>query len=313
MIALPSSYQPDYSPASGSLPYRQLAAGLPPGTDTGRAHIRSAPALTVGIGGETPLGISIWIRTAWSTQLQPALAVLKGGAVHGFQVAGWSRYPSLHPNLATDHEHNLYLTWIDAAGKSLPVYLASTAPAFRAAQDSVTGRDVRIGLERLLGRLVSALGLALFALSWLVLPGFCLISSLFIVREDSLDTDRGMALLLLIIGAHWAGRFLFSADILNNLPRMSDLPLIFPLGTLLLPNTWAYLPNELHLPLIIAPIMPYLIPSLTLAAGAIATRLAYLNRVRYPSLVPAYAILAAVDLFLSIQIYALAHYDPVSF
>ncbi len=313
LISLPPAYQPAYEAASGPLPYQQLAAALPSGTEAHPAHLRSAPALVAGKDGETPLGINVWVRTAWSTQLQPALAILEEGTVKGFQVAGWSRYPSLHPSLAADANRNLYLTWIDAAGKTFPVYLATTAPSLRAKLDEVRRDDLRVGLERLLGRMVSALGLVLFGLSWLILPGFCLIVALFVVREDSLDTSRGKALLFLMIGVHWAGKFLFTSGILASLPRMSDLPLIFPLGTLLFPSTWAYLPNKLQLPALIAPVMPYLVPTLTLVAGALVTRLAYLNRSKYPSLVPAYAILAAVDLFLALQIYALAYYDPVNF
>jgi hypothetical protein len=312
-IDLPASYQPDYDPANGPLPYRQLAAPLTAAAVANRAHTRTAPATVSGISTEVPLALSLWVRTAWSPQLQPGLVIVADGEVKGFQIVGWSRYPSIHPTLETGADGSLYLAWIDAAGREFPVYLATTAPRLRESWDELNRNDMRIELERFLGRLVSALGLALVALSWLVLPGFGLIVALFVVREDSLDTSRGRALLFSLVGLHWAGKYLLASGMLTHLPRMSDLPLIFPLGPLLFPGTFAYLPNELRLPALIAPAVPYLVPSLTLLAGAIVTRLAYLGRKKHRSLVPAYVILAAVDLFCSLQIYALAHYDPVSF
>jgi hypothetical protein len=241
------------------------------------------------------------------------LVILDDGKVKGYQVVGWTRYPSLHPSLAADDDGDLYLAWLDATGSTFPVYLATTDPSLLAVWDRLTVDDLTVTLTQIMGRLVSAMGVALMAVSWIILPGFFLVVALFVIREDNLDSFRGQVVLLLLIGLHWAGKFLFTPEVLTSLPRLSDLPLIFPQLTLLVPGELAYLPQQAHLPAFIAPLMAYVLPVLTLIAGAIVARLFYLKRVKYPSFVVAYIIVAAVDIFLTIQIYALTHYDPVKF
>jgi hypothetical protein len=50
-----------------------------------------------------------------------------------------------------------------------------------------------------------------------------------------------------------------------------------------------------------------------MGAGVFVASLAYIRPVKYPSLVPAYLIIAVTDLFLALQIYALTYHDPVKF
>jgi len=312
-LAVPPRYQPDYAPASGSLPYRQLALALPFDKASSGTPLHTLPATTEGQVQEIPLATSLLLRTRWSPQIQPALLVLKEGRLKGFQVAAWTRHPSLHPTLVEDAEGNLYYAWLDAEGKTSAVYLASTAPALKAAWDSLAGDDLLVSLERLFGRAISAVALIVVALSWLILPGFFLILALFVFREDSLLTSRGQVVLLILIGAHWAGKYLVAPDALTMLPKLSELSLIFPLLPVLAPEVFAYLPNQLHLPPFVALWIPYLIPSLTLLAGVLVMRLLYLRRNRHPNLVLAYLIVAVVDLFLAMQIYALTYHDPIKF
>jgi hypothetical protein len=112
---------------------------------------------------------------------------------------------------------------------------------------------------------------------------------------------------------HWAGKLLLTGDLLNSLPKLRDLPLLFPWMTLLAPETLAYLPNQLGLPSGVSALMPFVLPGLTLVAGALVARVVYLRRVKEPHAIPAYLIMAAVDVFLAIEIYALTHYDPMQF
>lgn len=312
-IALPSSYPPDYAAASGTLPYRQLAPTLPPTAVAYRTDVLGTPATIAGQRDEVPLALSASFRTDWSAEFQPALVVFAEGKAAGYQAVAFTRFPSLFPALAVDGERNLYLAWVDIRGSERPVYLASTAPSLRGAWDRIGTGDLLVALEQLSGRIVSALGVILPAISWIILPGFFLVVMLFIFREDSLYETRGWILLYVITGMHWAGKFLFSADILTTLPRLKDLPLIFPLSTLLAPGTLAYLPNQASLPQFLAPLVPFIVPSLTLATGALVSRLVYLKRVKEPHAVPAYAILAVVDVFLAIQIYALTFFDPMRY
>jgi hypothetical protein len=317
-IVLPAPYPPDYVELNEVLPYRQLAAPLPATATAYRAGIRTAPsaldnAFSDGFTEEGLLGAGLEVRTRWSSRLQPALVVFEKGSIKGYQVVDWTRYPSLHPSLASDDEGNLYITWIDAAGQDFPVYLAATASGLRAAWDTPTGMDFAIALERLFGRAISALGLLVIGLSWIILPGFLLIFSLLIFREDSLRTRHGAMLLLILVFGLWAGKYLFTPDIIQSLPKLRDLPLIFPLLTLVFPQVLAFLPNQLALPAFVAPLVPYLVPGLTIVAGAGVARLAYLSRTRYPGVVPAFLIVAVVDLFLALQVYALNYYDPVAF
>jgi len=312
-LAVPARYQPNYAPASGSLPYRQLALSLPFDKASSGTPLHTLPATTEGQVQEIPLAASLLLRTRWSPQIQPALLVLKEGKLKGFQVVAWTRHPSLHPSLAEDAEGNLYYAWLDAEGNASAVYLATTAPALKAAWDRLERDDLRVALERLSGRAISAVALIVIALSWLILPGFLLILALFVFREDSLLTVRGKVVFLILIGAHWVGKYLVAPDVLTMLPKMSELPLIFPLLPVLAPGVFAYLPNQLHLPPFVALWIPYLIPSLTLLAGVLVMRLLYLRRSRHPNLVLAYLIVAVIDLFLAMQIYALTYHDPIKF
>ena len=312
-LAVSPRYQPDYAAANGSLPYRQLAAPLPLERTTGGTPLHTLPTTTKGQAREIPLAASLVFRTRWSPQIQPALLVLQNGRLQGFQVVAWTRHPSLYPALTADAQGNLYYAWLDAEGKTFAIYLASTSPPLRAAWDSLTGGDVQIALERIFGRLVSAVALIVVALSWLILPGFFLILALFVSREDSLLTVRGKIVFLILITTHWAGKYLVTPEVLTMLPRMSELPLVFPLLTVLAPEVFAYLPNQLHLPPFVAPWLPYLIPSLTLLVGLWVMHLLYLRRSKQPNLVLAYMFLAAIDLFLSMQLYALVYHDPIKF
>ena len=312
-IALPASHPSDYAPADGRLPYRQLAPALPSTAVAYGADVRGTPSTVAGRTGEVPLALSMQIRTDWSAEFQPALVVLEAEKTVGYQVVGMTGSPSLSPVLTADADGQLYMAWVDARGREYPVYLATTAPAVRAAWDRFSANDLALALEQLLGRIVSAAGVALLGLSWLILPGFFLVITLFIFREDYLYTSRGWIVLYVLTGMHWAGKLLFTGDLLNSLPKLRDLPLLFPWMTLLAPEMLAYLPNQLGLPPGISPLMPFVLPGLTLLAGALVARVVYLRRVKEPHAIPAYLIMAAVDVFLAIEIYALTHYDPMQF
>lgn len=312
-IALMPSYPPEYEQASGPFSYRQLAGGVPATAVAYRTDVRGAPVTVSGQHGEVPLALSALVRTAWSPEFQPALVILQDGQTKGYQLVGLTRFPSLDPVLALDAGRQLYMAWIDATGKEYSVYVATTAPAIRAAWDRIGTGDLAVALEQLLGRMISALGVVLLGISWIILPGFFMVVTLFIFREDSLFTARGWTVLYLLVGMHWAGKFIFSPGFLTTLPRLSDLPLIFPLSTLLAPETLAYLPNQVGLPGFLAPLVSYLLPTLTLAIGALVARVVYLKRAREPHAVLAYLIIAVVDIFLAVEIYALTHFDPMRF
>lgn len=312
-LAVSPGYQPDYAAASGSPPYRQLAPPLPLDKIASATPVHTLPATTQGQVHEIALAASLVLRTRWSPQIQPALLVVKAGRLEGFQVVAWTRHPSLHPTLAADGQGHLYYAWLDAEGREFAVYLASTAPALCSAWDSLTSTDLQVALERLFGRLVSAVALIVVALSWLILPGFFLLAALFVLREDTLLTTGGRVVFLVLVGLHWAGKYLVTPEILTMLPRLSDLPLIFPLLTVLAPHAFAYLPNQLHLPPFVAPWLSYLVPSLSLLAALSVTRLFYLRRTRRPNLVLAYMFLIVIDLFLSLELYALTYHDPIKF
>ncbi|MGD8491397.1 MAG: hypothetical protein PVJ26_17965 [Anaerolineae bacterium] len=312
-IVLPAAYPADYAPSSGLLPYRQLAPALPSTAAAYGAEVRGTPSTVTGRNGEVPLALSMQIRTDWSAEFQPALAVLEAEKATGYQVVGMTGSPSLSPVLAADADGQLYMAWVDARGREYPVYLATTAPAVRAAWDRLSSSDLALALEQLFGRIISAAGVALLGISWLILPGFFLVITLFIFREDYLYTSRGWIVLYVLTGMHWAGKLLLTGDLLNSLPKLRDLPLLFPWMTLLAPETLAYLPNQLGLPSGVSALMPFVLPGLTLVAGALVARVVYLRRVKEPHAIPAYLIMAAVDVFLAIEIYALTHYDPMQF
>ena len=283
-FTLPARYPPYYTESTGSFPYQRLAAPLS-GLTSPPAYFYQTPAVAVGQADELPVVVGMWVSLWEKLYLQPALVILDEGQVKGYQVIAWSEHSALQPLAATDGQSNLYVLWLDPlAPRRYKVYMTTTAPSLRQVWDMVTAADRREAVVRLAGRLMRAIGLLPVGVMWMVMPMLWLIVAYFLGDGGDLRQPWGRVALLVTVGLHWAGKYLLT-------PRFSFL---------------SYLPGLMGLPLVLSDWLPYVMPGLTLVMGLAVMRLVYLERQDYPTLAPAYLLAAAVDIMLSLEMYAQA-------
>jgi hypothetical protein len=304
-------FPPAYAPVSSEFSYQHLAPAYPDDWAGASADFYLSPAALTGKAAEAVWGLSMYARTQWGQQIQPALLVFDEGRLKGYQLAAWTAQQSWQPAVAADAQGNLYLAWLEMLGrqKGTFVYLASTAPVLRAAWDRPTTNDWRIELERISTRLVAAVGLALALVIWVVLPIVWIFFALFVLRTTSLVESKGRVVFLGAFILHWATKYLLIPGESTRLPSLGYLPLISPLLAQLAPNLVFRLAQSAPPPAWVG----FLVPCLTMAIALTVVHWVYLRWKKEPSALVAYLLFGLIDSFIALETYTLTYYDPMRF
>lgn len=284
-VRIAPTFPPASVPASGSFAYRALAQPL---EAAGRgARFLHAPASLPGQGGEAVLAVSAQFNTLSREEYQPTLIFMEGGRVQGYQAVTWTDHPSVDLVPAADASGNLYLAWNDVTGDAnhYPVYLATTAPHLQAVWARLSWSDLLTIAGDMLDRITSGISLLPLMAIWLALPFVWLFLAMWASRGD-LYGRRAMLVAFIALLVYVGSKYLLTFDILTHLPRL------------------AYMSPEM------GRVLVYVAPVLTLLASLGLTSPLFLRkggRDRSPVLL--YIVVAAVDMVLSISVYAIGYFE----
>lgn len=284
-VNLPPQFPPTLEPATGAFAYQGLAR---PATSAMRGTVfNQGPEALAGGGDEVVLAMSTQFSTRSREAFQPALIYFDEGAVSGYQAVTWTDHPSVDMALAADGQRNLYLAWTDVTGEAdrYPVYLATTADRLQSSWSRLSWNDYKAIGADLLNRIVSGLSLLPLAAIWLAFPFVWLFLAMWASRGD-LYGRRAWFVLVVALLVYVGSKYLLTFDILTHVPKL------------------AYLPPETGRVLI------YAVPVLTLLASLGLTSPLWLRRRgegRSPVLL--YIVIAAVDMVLSVSVYAIGYFE----
>ena len=259
-LDLPALARPGYAPATsapgnGRLNYRALAylgqephEEPPVRTDGGS---RWSPQALLGLWGHTTtdlvhepseytympyvipgergeLALVVANRMAMPRRegkIQVAFAVLQGGQVRGYQVAGRTRTIALRPVAVADSRGAIHLAWLEASGfGQYDLYYASTSPAVRDALNRLSTEDV---LDMFLGRAWdAATALAFFPvlIVWWFVPFAFLVFFQVSRPESDLRHRAGMVALVAAIVLYLLSKFLLFPALLWYAPYLDAVP-----------------------------------------------------------------------------------------
>ncbi len=278
-----------FFPPRTALQGEQVAYGpiAPEAASSRTASISRAPFVLDAPDNQTVLVTSALYMTRSRQEYQPTLVFLRDGQVLGYQALTWTDKPSIKPAAAADENRNLYVAWLDATGEShqYPVYLASTNPDLHAAWDRLTGRDYLVMAADLGSRVSTGVFLIPLTVIWVLLPFPLIILAMWLTHGD-LYGRRGRWLLIASLVVYWIAKYLFTFQVLENLPGLSSIS----------PAVGA--------------VLVYLVPLLTLALVAVPVWLIYVRRAGDDfSVMRAYFTIAVIDWLVSMAVYAIGYFE----
>jgi hypothetical protein len=275
MLDISDAARPSYVSASGSLPYRQLAAAAV-GTPSTVVY---TPAPLNAQNRELGIFLVGQVATSRQTSREVVWAIFENGELKGYQLPS-KVGNALRPRGVIDTYGNIHLTWLNAGGfGQYEVYYASTSSTVMAQLDRVTLQDRAVDFLNGVWSLAPAIGffppvILLWAFaSFLWIVGFYLVKVEGGMERRASQVAFVVAVLLYLFSKLFLmPGVLFYAPLLGRLP--SHLEFIPVLGTPLL--------------------------TLLVALGAVWF---YFRKRPYRSLLASYLIFVAVDALLSLIIY----------
>ncbi len=289
-LTIPSIIDLSYSPAEDN----NLLTGdrvdvsgqsLPTTTNLSEFSIKPGVAneLAVSVRARLP-----YLRNQQRNQI--GVIYLRDGSVGSYQLVSFTIANSLRPTLIQDDANQLYLSWIEAADDDFRVFYSSTSPDIKSALRSISVSEaVDIGAEMSFG-IFSGLLLVYFPMMWMVVPGFLMLFTSKLRRQDEPLLSLGtIASLLLSVAAYWFFKMFFLPDILTHVPFLNYLPM--------LPETW-HLAMRIFFPV-----------TITLISAFVAWKYTYARRRHSPFFT--LLIYMAIDSLLTMGIYGVALYGAL--
>jgi len=159
------------------------------------------------------------------SKIQVAFAVLQGGQMRGYQVAGRTRTIALRPVAVADSRGAIHLAWLEASGfGQYDLYYASTSPAVRDALNRLSTEDV---LDMFLGRAWdAATALAFFPvlIVWWFVPFAFLVFFQVSRPESDLRHRAGMVALVAAIVLYMLSKLMLFPALLWYAPFPDLVP-----------------------------------------------------------------------------------------
>ncbi len=225
---------------------------------------------------------SVLVRRGVSRESQIANLVFADGALVGYQLACDTTHWSRLPNVTSDRDGNLHLSWIDGLepGPS-EVYYATTSSLVRARVDHITTDDLLSAALNTAFSAVAGLPTIPFVVLWLVPPLIWTFIASRFVGEGGVRSTRGVLALAIAIIIYEASKLYFNPGLLNYVPFAVSVP---------------FLPEDLYAPL------QALVPLGIVGAGLLGAAYA-LFRSQTRSLYVPYLVFVLIDAFLTMIIY----------
>jgi hypothetical protein len=278
-FTLPMYERPTYAIHDSPYNYVYLAT---PGAGSSGGSPRITGPFALGGQQEAIVSFAATVNRGRGTENQVATAVFADGELAGYQLACNTRHWSRLPNLVSDSNGDLHLSWIDGLepGPSA-VYYASTSASVRGRIDHATLDDLL--LAALDTAFSTTLGIAAipFVVLW-VAPS--LIWAIVVDRllgETGARSLAGYLALAIAILAYQVAKFYFTPELLAYVPLSFSVPFLPP---------QAYVPLKVVVPLFIGGM------SLTLVVY-------WLVRGRINSLLTSCLAFVLLDAFLTAMVY----------
>lgn len=274
-IGIPPFARPEYSAATGSLPYQQLAsarAGWP-------TSLLYMPAILRGQREELGVFLVGEVATQRQASREVVWAIYANGELKGYQLPT-TLGRTLRPTGAVDASGNVHLAWLNSGGFGrYEVYYASTSDAVRANLDRVTIQDRAMDFLTVAWGLAPALGFfpPVFLL-WTFVSFIWIVLFYFVKVEGGLDRRLPQVALVIAIVLYLLSKLFLMPGPLFLAPFQDRLP-----------------PHLQFISVIGTPIFTLLV-----AVGAVWF---YFRRRQYRSLFAAYIIFVFTDALLSLIIY----------
>lgn len=164
------------------------------------------------------------------TNGQAALLYLQDNTPTSYQLLSYSSRASRTPYLLSDATDHLYITWLEANPASgFTVYFATTAPEIVTALDRLVPADYLQMAGTTLFGMVSGMVLSpLVIFIWLIVPMAIVGSTLFFQRglHDDQLTWGSLIIIVLSVGAYWAGKMVALPNIFEYVPFSTWVPII---------------------------------------------------------------------------------------
>jgi hypothetical protein len=192
---------------------------------------------------EALVGFSMIVSRGPSRESQITNLVFADGTLVGYQLACNTAHWSRLPNLTSDSDGNLHLSWVDGLepGPS-EVYYGTTSSVVRDRVDHITGDDLLAAALNTAFSAVAGLPTIPFIVLWVLPPLIWTVIASRFLGEGGARSWRGYLALAIAIVTYQATKLYFNPGLLNYVP--------FSLSVPFLPEHW-YAPLQVLAPVAI--------------------------------------------------------------
>jgi hypothetical protein len=222
-------------------------------------------------------------------QWQISTVFFADGVPSDYQLLSFTPASSRTPQIMSDREGYLYLTWLEKGDEAgFAVFFATTAPDFREQFDVVTGVDVsQLFAETSFG-LASGVILIPLGLVWIMAAAVVMGLSSWLRKENEPLLSPGTLISLgLALAAYWSAKLFILPGMVDYVPFSAWIPLI---------PEWMRLPLRIGVPALI-----------TLVAARVTFRYTFGGEER--SLLFLVLIYGAIDSLLTLAIYGVLFFE----
>jgi len=275
MLDIPGTAKPSYVSASGSLPYRQLAAA----TAGWPSSVLYMPAPLNAQNKELGVFLVGEVATRNQTSRTIVWAIFESGQLKGYQLPSKAD-SALRPKAVIDQSGNVHLAWLNAGGFGrYEVYYASTSNAVRASLDRVTLQDRATDLLNSLWSLAPAVGFfPPVLLLWTFASFIWVIVFYFVKVEGGMERRASQVAFVVAVVLYLFSKLFLMPAVLFYAPFLDRVP-----------------PSLQFIPVVGTPLFTLLV-----ALGAVWL---YFRKREYRSLLASYLIFVMTDALLSLMIY----------
>lgn len=279
-LMLPVEEHPEYVSHGAPYTYEYAVPLLPP-PEYGTSMIDTPSPLTEQ-AEEVPVAFSAVIQRGAGMEAQILIGIFSKGRLVGYQQACKTTHWSRVPNLASDSNGNLHLSWAEGLepGPS-DVYYASTSPLVKERLDRLTSQDLVLGLLNTLFGAAAGFAMMPLVVLWLIAPLVWVGISGRFIGQEGVQGRRGSAALAISLVTYLISKAYLTPSLFTYVPFSASMP---------------FLPSSFEMPLRV------FVPVVTIGAGVGAVIYAS-RRVKTRSLLLSCLAFMLVDGLLSVAIY----------
>lgn len=279
-FVFPVEEYPDYISHEAPYAYDHIVSLLPP-PESGTAMI-DMPSPLPEQAAEVPVAFSAVIQRGAGMEAQILVGIFSEGRLLGYQQACKTTHWSRVPNLASDSNGNLHLSWAEGLepGPS-DVYYASTSPLVKERLDRLTSQDLVLGLLNTLFGAAAGIVMVPLVVLWLIPSVVWVAISGRFIAEEGMQGRKGRWALAISLVTYLITKVYLTPSVLSYVPLSASMP---------------FLPSSMEMLLRVG------VPLLTTGAGVGAV-IYVVRRVKTRSLLLSSLAFMLVDGLLTVAVY----------